>query len=89
MGVSRDDIVTQMRDALLISDPEVDTSVGTPLRKILDAVGNSLADAYVENHLLSYAYDIDSKIDADLDAFLVEAEQIGAEWGTESGTGEP
>ena len=27
--------------------------------------------------------------DADLDAFLVEAEQIGAEWGTESGTGEP
>lgn len=69
MGVSRDDIVTQMRDALLISDPEVDTSVGTPLRKILDAVGNSLADAYVENHLLSYAYDIDSKIDADLDAF--------------------
>ncbi|MFD8656161.1 baseplate J/gp47 family protein, partial [Streptomyces mirabilis] len=69
MGVSREDIVTQMRDALLISDPEVDTSVGTPLRKILDAVAGSLSDAYVENHLLSYAYDIDSKIDADLDSF--------------------
>ncbi|MGW1436882.1 baseplate J/gp47 family protein [Streptomyces griseus] len=69
MGVSRDDIVTQMRDALRVSDPELDTSIGTPLRKILDAVGGSLADAYVENHLLSYAYDIDSKNDADLDAF--------------------
>ncbi|MEU6362269.1 baseplate J/gp47 family protein [Streptomyces albidoflavus] len=69
MGVSREDIVTQMRDALLISDPEMDTSVGTPLRKILDAVAASLADAYLEHHLLSYSYDIDSKADADLDAF--------------------
>ncbi|THA72427.1 hypothetical protein E6R60_26190 [Streptomyces sp. A0642] len=69
MGVSREDIVTQMRDALMVSEPELDTSIGTPLRKILDAVGGSLADAYVENHLLSYAYDIDSKTDADLDAF--------------------
>lgn len=69
MGVSRDDIVSQMRDALLVSDPELDTSIGTPARKILDAVAASLADAYVENHLLSYAYDIDSKTDADLDSF--------------------
>ncbi|MDQ1041412.1 putative phage protein gp47/JayE [Streptomyces sp. V3I8] len=69
MAVSRDDIVTQLRDALLISDPEIDTSVGTPLRKIMDAFSASLADAYIENHLLSYAYDIDSKSDADLDAF--------------------
>ncbi|PPS89491.1 baseplate J/gp47 family protein [Streptomyces sp. MH60] len=69
MGVSREDIVTQMRDALLVSDPELDTSIGTPARKILDAVAASLADAYVENHLLSYAYDIDSKVDQDLDSF--------------------
>lgn len=69
MGVSRDDIVSQMRDTLLVSDPELDTSIGTPARKILDAVAASLADAYVENHLLSYAYDVDSKTDADLDSF--------------------
>ncbi|WP_428957960.1 baseplate J/gp47 family protein [Streptomyces sp. cg35] len=69
MGVSLEDIVTQMRDALSVSEPELDTSVGTPVRKILDAVASSLADAYLENHLLSYAYDIDSKTDADLDAF--------------------
>lgn len=69
MAVSREDIVSQMRDALLVSDPELDTSIGTPARKILDAVAASLADAYVENHVLSYAYDIDSKNDADLDSF--------------------
>jgi len=69
MAVSREDIVSQMRDALLVSDPELDTSIGTPARKILDAVAASLADAYVENHVLSYAYDIDSKTDADLDSF--------------------
>ncbi|MFF7198193.1 baseplate J/gp47 family protein [Streptomyces sp. NPDC008079] len=69
MGVSPDDIVTQIRDALRVSDPELDTSVGTPLRKIMDAFAGSLADAYIQQHLLSYAYDIDSKIDADLDAF--------------------
>jgi uncharacterized phage protein gp47/JayE len=69
MGVSQEDIVSQMRDALLVSDPELDTSVGTPARKILDAVSASIADAYVENHMLSYAYDIDSKVDADLDSF--------------------
>lgn len=69
MGVSSDDVVSQMRDALQLADPELDTSVGTPARKILDAVGASIASAYIEQHLLSYAYDIDSKIDADLDAF--------------------
>jgi uncharacterized phage protein gp47/JayE len=69
MGVSREDIVTQMRDALAVSEPDLDTSVGTPVRKILDAVGNSLAEAYVQNHLLTYTYDVDSKIDQDLDSF--------------------
>lgn len=69
MAVTREDIVTQIRNALRVSDPDMDTSVGTPLRKIIDAVAASLADAYIEQHMLSYAYDIDSKIDADLDAF--------------------
>ncbi|MFD7835585.1 baseplate J/gp47 family protein [Streptomyces sp. NPDC059761] len=67
--MSREDIVTQMRDALQVSDPELDTSIGTTVRKMLDAFAASLADAYLEQHLLSYAYDIDSKIDADLDSF--------------------
>lgn len=70
MAVQHEDIVTQMRDALKISDPDLDTSVGTPLRKMIDAFAASLADAYIEHHMLSYAYDINSKNDADLDAFV-------------------
>ncbi|GAA1978754.1 baseplate J/gp47 family protein [Kitasatospora viridis] len=69
MATSQNDIVSQMREALRISDPELDTGVGSVARKILDAVAASVADAYVENHLLSYAYDVDAKVDADLDSF--------------------
>jgi hypothetical protein len=58
-----------MRAALAASMPELDTTVGTPAAKILDAVAASIADAYVDNQLLTYTYDIDSKTDADLDSF--------------------
>lgn len=63
------DIASQMKAALAASMPELDTSVGTPASKILDAVAGSIADAYLDNQLLTYTYDIDSKTDADLDAF--------------------
>lgn len=49
--------------------PELDSTVGTPVAKIIDAVAASIADAYVDNHLLTYTYDVDSKTDSDLDAF--------------------
>jgi hypothetical protein len=70
MATTQADIVSQMKAALLASMPEMDTSIGTPAGKILDALGASIADAYVDNHLLTYTYDIDSKTDADLDAFV-------------------
>lgn len=69
MATSQADIVSQMRAALAASLPELDASVGTPMGKILDAFAGSLADAYLDNQLLTYTYDIDSKTDADLDAF--------------------
>jgi hypothetical protein len=56
--------------ALRASEPDIDTSVGTPLRKILDAVGESIAEAYVDQHLITYAYDIDAKVEGDLDDFV-------------------
>src|SRR5688500_9816340 len=49
--------------------PELDTSVGTPMAKIMDAFAAQVADAYLDNQLLTYTYDIDAKTDADLDAF--------------------
>lgn len=69
MATTRADIASQMKSALQVSMPELDTNVGTPVAKILDAVAASIADAYVDNHLLTYTYDVDSKTDADLDAF--------------------
>lgn len=69
MATTQADIASQIKAALAVSAPELDTSVGTPLSKITDAFAASLADAYVDTQLLSYTYDIDSKTDADLDAF--------------------
>src|SRR5581483_1585653 len=65
-----DEIVGQMRQTLSITDPDLDTSVGSVTRKILDVVAEAISEAYIDQHLLTYSYDIDSKTDADLDAFV-------------------
>jgi uncharacterized phage protein gp47/JayE len=67
---SQSDIVSQMRQMLNVSDPDLDTSTGTVTRKILDVTAEVVSEAYVDNHILTYQYDIDSKTDADLDAFV-------------------
>jgi uncharacterized phage protein gp47/JayE len=64
------EIVAKMRDALRIADPNLDTSVGTVVRKILDAVGEGIGESYTDNYLLQYQYDIDSKVEGDLDDFV-------------------
>lgn len=64
------EIVSKMIDALRASDPEIDASIGTPLRKIMDAFGEAVAEAYVDQHLITYQYDIDSKVEGDLDDFV-------------------
>lgn len=65
------DVAAQMVAALALSEPELDTSIGTPVRKIVDAVAESLAEAYVDQHLTNYAFDIDAKQGADLDDFVL------------------
>jgi uncharacterized phage protein gp47/JayE len=64
------EIVTQMRQALAITDPDLDTSTGSVTRKILDVNAEAISEAYIDNHVLAYQYDIDSKVDADLDQFV-------------------
>lgn len=59
-----------MRQNLAITEPDLDTSTGSVTRKILDAVGEAVSEAYVDQHLLTYSYDIDSKTEGDLDAFV-------------------
>jgi uncharacterized phage protein gp47/JayE len=69
MAVTLDQVSAQILSNLRLTDPELDTSVGTPARKIIDAVAYSISQAYVDNHILQYQYDIDSKSGGDLDQF--------------------
>lgn len=64
-----DDVAAQIITSLRLTDPELDTSVGTTTRKIIDAVAESVGEAYVDRYMLSYTYDIDAKAEGDLDAF--------------------
>lgn len=59
-----------MRDALALAEPELDTSIGSPTRKIIDAVAVAIAPAYADQQLQNYAWDIDAKSGADLDDFV-------------------
>lgn len=69
MATSQADIASQLKAALAATLPDLDTSIGTPMGKIVDALARPIADAYVDNQLQTYTYDIDAKVDADLDAF--------------------
>lgn len=69
MSASLNDIVSQMRSALAVTDPDLDTSIGTTTRKMLDAVAESIAESYLDQHMLAYVYDVDSKVEGDLDSF--------------------
>jgi phage-related baseplate assembly protein len=69
-GSTTSDIASQIVQALRVTDPDLDTSTGTTTRKIIDAVSESISEAYIDQHLLGYQYDIDSKIEADLDDFV-------------------
>lgn len=70
MTVPISDIVQQMRRSLALSDPDLDTSIGTTTRKIIDAVGEVVSEGYVDKYLLDYVYDVDSKVGQDLDDFV-------------------
>lgn len=56
--------------ALRVAEPNLDTSIGTPIRKILDVFAETTAEAYTDSHLIDYQYDIDSKSGGDLDDFV-------------------
>lgn len=70
MTISVEQIVDQMRQSLALADPDVDTTIGSPVRKIFDAVGEAIAEADVDQYLLDYQYDIDAKTGGDLDDFV-------------------
>lgn len=64
------DYVEMMRQALAITEPELDTTIGTTVRKMLDAVAEVAEEVSVDKYLLDYQYDIDTKAGADLEDFV-------------------
>ena len=64
------EIASRMLQNMAIAEPDLDLGVGTPMRKILDTVAEAIAETQIDNYLLSYQYDIDSRSGADLDAFV-------------------
>lgn len=64
------DLALQMIQQLRVLDPSISAEIGTPERKIIDTVAQSLADNQIDLALLSSAFDLDSKFGADLDKFL-------------------
>ena len=67
---SQSDIVTQMIAALAVSEPDLDTSVGSVTRKILDATAASISAASLDSQMLAYQYDINAMSGAALDTFV-------------------
>jgi uncharacterized phage protein gp47/JayE len=67
---SQGDISSQIIAALAVSDPDLDTSVGSVTRKIIDAVAGSISSATLDSQMLAYQYDINSMTGAALDSFV-------------------
>ena len=70
MPTTTNDIASRIVNSLYLSDPELDTAIGSPLRKIIDAVSDQISQQTSDTYLLSYAYDVDSKTGGDLDDFV-------------------
>lgn len=60
----------RMRDQLYLLDPEISLEVGTPERKIIDIVAQSLTDIQFEKFVQEYPFDVDTKFGQDLDDFV-------------------
>lgn len=63
-------LANQMIQQLRLLDPSISAEVGTPERKILDTVAQSLYDSQVDLAALQGALDVDAKYGAGLDRLL-------------------
>ena len=69
---TQSDIAQQMIQGLAVTEPTLDTTIGSPVRSIVDVVAEVVAEAYAGQFLLNYQYDIYTKSGADLDAFVAQ-----------------
>lgn len=71
MALTQTQIAAQMIQQLRRLDPSVSAEVGTPERKIIDTVAQSITDAQIDLNALAAGFDIDSKFGDTLERFLV------------------
>lgn len=64
------DVSSQLIQMLQVTIPDLDTSIGSVSRKMIDAFAAQVASASVDTHLLTYQYSIYSHTGAGLDAFV-------------------
>lgn len=67
---SASDISSAMVAVLNASEPDLDTTVGSVTRKIIDAVAASIASATLDSQMLAYQYDVNTMTGAALDSFV-------------------
>jgi hypothetical protein len=70
MAFTQQQIALQMLAQLRRLDPSVSAEVGTPERKLLDTVAQSLSDSQIDLTALQQGLDIDGKFGDTLDRFL-------------------
>lgn len=70
MATTQQALALQMIAQLRQLDPSASAEIGTPERKIIDTVAQSLFDSQIDLDALSSALDIDTKYGASLDRFL-------------------
>jgi uncharacterized phage protein gp47/JayE len=67
---SQSDIVSQIIAALNVAEPGLDTSVGTTVRKIIDATANQISGAYADNNVSASSSDVTNLTGAALDNYV-------------------
>lgn len=70
MAKSSDDISAEIITTLNVTCPGLSCQIGTVERKIIDAVAEAIAEAYVDNYLLGSLLDIDTKVGLELEQFV-------------------
>lgn len=64
------DIAQRIKLLLALSEPDLDTSIGSIAGKMTDAFATAVAEATLDDHIRRWVYDIDSKTGGDLEAFV-------------------
>ena len=64
------DISAAIRATLALTIPGLSCEIGTPERKIIDAVSEAVSEAYIDQYLVGSLLDIDTKSGLELEQFV-------------------